>query len=174
MNFEVPAPSPVGAPGASAGRKPIGSPLSHWLVLCLGFAFLACQGALQAGALNTNAWAELKARGVLRWGNDAEGGAPYIFHSPDHPETLTGFEVDLANELARRLQLKGEFVQGNWDMLIPTLRQGNAIDLILAGLERTPENLAKVAMSRPYYFFAQQLVVRAGTPPATGLSALHL
>lgn len=121
----------------------------------------------------TNPWEALQGRGVLRWGNDAEGGAPYIFHAPDHPEILTGFEVDLANEIAGRLKLRSEFVQGNWDMLVPTLRQGGSIDIIIAGLERTPENQAKVAMSRPYYFFAQQLVVRAGTPPVNGLEGMR-
>ena len=126
----------------------------------------------RASARDTNAWAAIQARGVLRWGNDAEGGAPYIYHPPGKPEALTGFEVDLAAELCSRLKLRGEFVQGNWDMLIPTLKQGGSIDLILAGLERSPENLAKVAMSRPYYVFAQQLVVRAGTPPVAGLTGM--
>ncbi len=118
-------------------------------------------------------WAELQSRGVLRWGNDAEGGAPYIYHDPAHPEILTGFEVDLAAALAAQLHLQSQFVQNNWDMLIPALRQGGSIDIILAGLERSPENLAKVAMSRPYFFFAQQLVVRTGTPVVHELDGLQ-
>ena len=30
---------------------------------------------------------EIKARGVLQWGADAEGGAPYVFPDPDCPHT---------------------------------------------------------------------------------------
>ncbi len=58
-------------------------------------------------------------------------------------------------------------------MLIPALGDGSKFDLIIAGLERTPENLAKVAMSRPYFAFAQQLVVRAGTTNIASLEALR-
>jgi polar amino acid transport system substrate-binding protein len=39
----------------------------------------------------------------LRWGADAEGGAPYIFKSPDDPNRNVGIEVDLAESLAREL-----------------------------------------------------------------------
>ncbi len=153
----------------TAARRPRAAPRRpEWLLLVATWLFALGSGIAQ----DTNAWSALQSRGVLRWGNDAEGGAPYIYHPPGQPDVLTGFEVDLANELCRRLKLRGEFVQGNWDMLIPTLKQGGAIDLILAGLERSPENLAKVAMGRPYYFFAQQLVVRVGTPPVAALTGM--
>ena len=98
---------------------------------------------------------------VLRWANDAEGGAPYIFHPPDHPDQLVGFEVELAQALCERLGCQSRFVQYNWANLIPGLRQGGNFDIVIAALERTPENLAQVAMSRPYFTFGQQLVTRA-------------
>jgi polar amino acid transport system substrate-binding protein len=106
---------------------------------------------------------------VLRWANDAEGGAPYIFHPADRPDQLVGFEVELAEALCARLGCRSRFVQYNWANLIPGLRQGGNYDLILAALERTPENLAQVAMSRPYFTFGQQLVTRASD---TGIHAL--
>ena len=37
---------------------------------------------------------EIRARGVLHWGADAEGGAPYVYPDPQKPEQLIGFEVD--------------------------------------------------------------------------------
>lgn len=98
---------------------------------------------------------------ILRWANDAEGGAPYIFHPPDHPDQLVGFEVELAEALCARLGCQSRFVQYNWANLIPGLRQGGNFDIVIAALERTPENLAQVAMSRPYFTFGQQLVTRA-------------
>ena len=98
---------------------------------------------------------------VLRWANDAEGGAPYIFHPPDQPDQLVGFEVELAQALCERLGCQSRFVQYNWANLIPGLRQGGNFDIVIAALERTPENLAQVAMSRPYFTFGQQLVTRA-------------
>jgi len=140
-------------------------------------AFLACLlplvGAVFfATAARAVTWAEIRQRGVLRWGNDAEGGAPYIYHDPQRPETLTGFEVDLAGALTAKLGVGSAFVQQNWDMLIPALGDGTSFDIIIAGLERSPENLAKIAMSRPYLSFGQQLVVRADPPLATSLDTL--
>ena len=98
---------------------------------------------------------------VLRWANDAEGGAPYIFHPAEHPDRLAGFEVDLAEALCGRLGCESRFVQYNWANLIPGLKQRGNYDIVIAALERTPENLAQVAMSRPYFIFGQQLVTRA-------------
>ncbi len=116
---------------------------------------------------------ELRQRGVLRWGNDAEGGAPYIYHDPDHADRLIGFEVEFAEALAGRLGVKSEFVQNNWDMLVPALGDGTKFDVIIAGLERSPENLGKLAMSRPYFIFGQQLVVRAEATNFTSLDDLR-
>lgn len=124
------------------------------------------------GRAVADGWDDVARRKVLRWGNDAEGGAPYLFHPEDDPTRLAGFEADFAAALAERMGLRNEFVQGNWDMLVPALLQGGNFDVVIAGLERTPENLARVAMSRPYFVFAQQLVVRADDAAHDSLASL--
>src|SRR5271156_6993378 len=78
----------------------------------------------------------IKSSGVLRWGADAEGGAPYIYPDPAKPEQLTGFEFDLANALAAKLGVRAQMVQNQWDQLVPALQRGN-FDIILNGLEIT-------------------------------------
>ncbi len=115
-----------------------------------------------ATALASNHLQAIKESGVLRWGADAEGGAPYVYPDPQHPEQLTGFEFDLANALAAKLGVKAQMAQNEWDQLIPALQRGN-FDVILNGLEITPENQQRVAMTLPYYVYAQQIVTRAGT-----------
>lgn len=127
---------------------------------------------LAAVAARADSWADIQKRGSLRWGNDAEGGAPYISHPPGNAAQLVGFEVDFAAALCGALGVKSEFVQYNWSNLIPALRQGGSFDVIIAGLERSKENVAQVAMSRPYYSFGQQLVVRADQPDSTTLTSL--
>ena len=106
--------------------------------------------------------ARIKSSGVLRWGADAEGGGPYIYPDPDKPEQLTGFEFDLANALAAKLGVRAQMVQNQWDQLIPALQRGN-FDIILNGLEITDEHRQRIAMSLPYYVYAQQIVTRTGT-----------
>lgn len=141
------------------------TPLLGWLLLAL---VTLAQLPVRADTL-----AEIRQCGELRYGNDAEGGAPYIFHDPADADRLLGFEVELADALAARLGVKAKFVQNNWDMLLPALADPEKFDLVIAGMEWGPENLAKVALSRPYYVFGQQLVVRADSANVNGLADLR-
>ena len=102
---------------------------------------------------------EIKQRGVLLWGGDAEGGAPYSYPDPQQPEHLIGFEVELADALAAKLGVKAKMVQNQWAQLIPALERGN-FDIVLNGLELTPENQQHISMTRPYFAYAQQIVTR--------------
>src|SRR5258706_1365359 len=113
----------------------------------------------------------VKARGVLLWGADAEGGAPYVYPDPQKPEQLIGFEVELADALAARLGVKAKMVQNQWDQLTPALERGN-FDILLNGLELTPDNQQRIAMSRPYFVYAQQIMTRTDTDGLTTLEAL--
>lgn len=118
-------------------------------------ASLSVLSAAQA----TDALQRIQKEGVLKWGADAEGGAPYVFPDPQKPERLIGFEVDLAAALAGKLGVRAEMVQNQWDGLVPALQRGN-FDIVLNGLELTDEHRQQIAMSRPYYAYAQQMVVR--------------
>jgi polar amino acid transport system substrate-binding protein len=95
--------------------------------------------------------ASIRTAGVLLWGADAEGGAPYVYPDPAKPEQLIGFECELADALAAKLGVKARMVQNQWDQLIPALERGN-FDIILNGLELTAENRQRIAMSSPYRF----------------------
>src|SRR5256885_6310852 len=112
---------------------------------------------------------QIKERGELVWGADAEGGAPYVFPDPQKPEQLVGFEFELAEALAAKLGVKARMVQNQWDQLTPALLRGN-FDIILNGLELIPENQQRIAMSRPYFVYAQQIVTRKET---AGLSRIE-
>ncbi len=112
---------------------------------------------------------QIRARGELLWGADAEGGAPYVYPDPEKPEQLIGFEVELAEALAAKIGAKARIVQNQWDQLIPALERGN-FDIILNGLELTSENQQRIAMSQPYFVYTQQIVTRK---EAQGMAALE-
>ena len=114
---------------------------------------------------------EIRQDGVLLWGADAEGGAPYVYPDPQKPEQLVGFECDLAEALAAKLGVKARMVQNQWDQLIPALERGN-FDILLNGLELTPENQQRIAMTQPYFVYAQQLVTRLDTASLDRIAAL--
>jgi polar amino acid transport system substrate-binding protein len=99
--------------------------------------------------------------GTLRWGVDAQGGAPYAFQDPTDPNHLIGFEVELADALARRLGMKARPVQGQWDTLLDLLGRGD-FDVALNGIEASDEKRRVCLLSRPYYVAPEQLTVRRG------------
>src|SRR5579862_5461595 len=68
--------------------------------------------------------ARVKSAGVLVYGSDKEGGGPYIFPDPENPRNVTGFEVELINDLAHDLGVRPEFSQGQWDRLLQNLDAG--------------------------------------------------
>ncbi len=148
---------------SSAWRLSRGAFWSLGLVLLLGGRPLA---VFAADSLDT-----IKSRGVLHWGADAEGGAPYVYPDPKKPEQLIGFEFDLAAALAAKLGVKATMVQNQWDQLIPALERGN-FDIVLNGLELTSENQQHIAMSRPYFVYAQQIVTRNNSAGLTRLDDL--
>ena len=156
----------TGARDASATRATFG-PFIDWTLRFMLGAVLA------VGAVRGDTWDDVRTRGVLKWGNDAEGGAPYIYHAQTNSEKIVGFEVEFADALCAALGVKSEFVQYNWANLVPALKQGASFDVIIAALERSPENLAKLAMSRPYFVFGQQLVVRKEETNVAHLGDLH-
>ena len=114
-------------------------------------------------AATDDALGRVKAAGVLKWGADIQGGAPYIYEDPDKPGGIKGFEVDLADALAAELGVKAEFVQNDWAALVPSLERGT-FDIAMNGLEITPARAGRVLFTRPYYVFASRLMARRDDP----------
>jgi polar amino acid transport system substrate-binding protein len=115
--------------------------------------------ALSCGGEHEDGLARVRRAGVLRWGGDIQGGEPYVFDDPEHPGRLIGFEVELADEIARELGVRAEFVQQDWSNLVPALERGS-FDVAMNGLEVTPSRAGTVLFTRPYFVFSAQLVVR--------------
>lgn len=103
--------------------------------------------------------AAIRERGELVWGADAEGGGPYVYPRDDNPAQFQGFEVELAEILARRLGVRARFSQGQWDKL-PDLLQRGDIDIVLNGYEWKPEWSGRFGMSIPYYVYELQMLSR--------------
>jgi polar amino acid transport system substrate-binding protein len=101
----------------------------------------------------------VRTSGTLRWCGDLQGGEPYAFQDPNGGDRMVGFEVEIADAVARRLGVRAVFVQNDWQLLVPALERGDC-DVVLNGLEVTPARMARVRFTRPYYRFGLSLVVR--------------
>jgi polar amino acid transport system substrate-binding protein len=105
----------------------------------------------------------VRQRGSLQWGGDQEGGGPYIYPVPDDPSRVTGFEVELMDLLAAKLDARSQFKQGEWTNLPDLLRTRN-IDAIVNGYELNPARRAVMLPTIPYYVYELQLIRRTEDP----------
>lgn len=97
---------------------------------------------------------------LLRWAADANSGAPFVFRDAENPDRIIGLDVDVINLVAAKLNMRAEFVQNNWDGLIPGLLAGN-YDVVINGLEIMDDRKQTIAFSNPYYITSEQLVVHS-------------
>jgi len=155
------------AVGVEVGGTRVSSPPSvparfSLLLLPLALALFSLASPARADTLTA-----LRSRSELVWGGDLQGGEPYVFESPTDPTRIVGFEVDIAESLARRLgAARARFFEMQWASLVPALERGD-FDVALNGLEDTPERRARLHLSRPYFVYREVLAVRRGSPYAS-------
>lgn len=97
---------------------------------------------------------------VLRWGGDAEGGAPFVEADPRDPSAVRGFDVEIAGIVARSLGRTPRFVQVSWASIEQSVERGD-FDIGLSGVEDRAEVRARHAVTIPYLEFREVLAVRA-------------
>lgn len=96
---------------------------------------------------------------VLRWGGDAEGGAPYVEADPAHPDQVRGFDVEVAAMIAEGLGRQPRFGQVAFASIAASVERGD-FDVGLSGVEDTPELRERHSVSLPYFEFREVLAVR--------------
>jgi len=134
-----------------AGARTVSNDLSvHARLLC-------ALGLLAVLAFPRSATAEE----VLRWGGDAEGGAPFVEADPSNADVVRGFDVEVAEEIARRLGRKAEFVQVTYASIDQSVERGD-FEIGLSGVEDTGPRRSEHSTTLPYFEFREVLTVRAG------------
>lgn len=98
----------------------------------------------------------IKDTGVIQIGTEGTY-APFDFH--DKSGALTGFDVDVATEVARRMGVKANFVEAPWDGLFAGLN-AKRFDMIADEVGITPDRQKKYDFSNPYIVSKAVLIVR--------------
>lgn len=93
------------------------------------------------------------------WAGDPEGGAPFVEADPSQPEKLVGFDVEIADLIARSLGRKAGFINVTFTSIDQSIERGDA-EIGLSGIEDTPARRAAMAPTVPYYQFREVLSVR--------------
>ncbi|MDF0605838.1 transporter substrate-binding domain-containing protein [Neisseriaceae bacterium TC5R-5] len=121
------------------------------LIMGLLLLGLAGQG-LAADLLET-----VRQRGSLKIG--LEGNYP-PFNFKDAKQQLTGFDVDIANDIARRMKLRPQFITtGEWSSLLAGLQAGK-FDVVVNQVGINEKRKQVFDFSQPYTLSSPQLIVR--------------
>lgn len=94
-----------------------------------------------------------------------EKGVIVVGNSPDYPpfETINdkgeivGFDIDMINEVAKKLGVKVEIKQMSFETIITAVQSGQ-VDIGVSGFSVTPERKKSVDMSNPYLVGGQVIV----------------
>lgn len=121
---------------------------------------LALLGTL---AFPAGAWADklddIRKAGVLRVA--AFDGNPPFGYIDATSKKQVGHDIDLANEFARNLGVKIEFVPTNPANRIPLLTSGK-VDVVFASFTITDERAKVVDFTTPYFLVGQQFLAKKG------------
>lgn len=88
--------------------------------------------------------------------------APYEFHYIDESgkDVIGGFDVDIANEIAKKIGVELAIQEMDFDALVAALPAGK-IDLVISGMNPTEERAKVVDFSEIYYNSKHGVLVRA-------------
>lgn len=104
---------------------------------------------------------------ILRVGVSADM-PPFVYKQNGQ---LTGLEIDIARMMARDMNKEVRFIELDWEDLMPAL-QNNKIDILMAGMNYTPQRNAIIAMTTPYMNSGQMALVMRKNTQKYGLPGL--
>ena len=124
------------------------------LTLILAISFIAGCGK---DAPKDNSLEQVKAKGYFILGLDDEF-PPMGFRGKKNNE-ITGFDIDLAKEVAKRMGVELKIKPVAWDGIILSLNKGD-IDVVWNGMTITEERQKKIAFTKPYLNNQQIIMVQ--------------
>lgn len=108
---------------------------------------LACGLVAAAAAVaQTDTLDKIRQAGVVVIAN---GGAYPPFGFVENG-TMVGFDIDLGNEVAKRLGVKAQWEKIDFSGLLPAL-SSKRVDMLITAMTWTPERAQRITFSRPYY-----------------------
>ncbi|NIE83232.1 MULTISPECIES: ABC transporter substrate-binding protein [unclassified Burkholderia] len=108
--------------------------------------------AVSAGGAYAKDWS------TVRFGVDASYPP---FESKGADGKLVGFDVDLGNEICRRIAAKCVWVENDFDGMIPALK-ARKFDGVLSSMSMTPQRTEQIAFSAKLFNTPTRLVTKSG------------
>lgn len=112
--------------------------------------------------------AQIKEEGKITIGLEGDW-QPFSYH--DKNDKLMGVDVEVAKNIAKKLGVKADIVEGPWDGLLTGLSTGT-YDLVINGVDVTKEREKKYDFSTPYAYDHTVLVVKNDNTDITSFEDL--
>lgn len=143
------------------------------LALALAVSMTACSGSKDTGsseatsgetsqgsdsAAADTSLADVQKAGVLRIGLEGDW-QPFSFH--DENDDLVGYDVEVAQNVAKQLGVKAEITEAPWDGLLTGLSTG-VYDVVVNGVDVTDERKTAFDFSDAYAYDHIDLVTLVG------------
>lgn len=143
------------------------------LALALAVSMTACSGSKDTGSsqaasgdssqasassASDTSLADVQKAGVLRIGLEGDW-QPFSFH--DENDDLVGYDVEVAQNVAKQLGVKAEITEAPWDGLLTGLSTG-VYDVVVNGVDVTDERKTAFDFSDAYAYDHIDLVTLVG------------
>jgi len=102
---------------------------------------------------------EILDRGYFTYGLEATY-KPYGFR--DDQNNIVGYDIDVANEIGKRLGVEARPIDTSWPVVIETLYKGD-FDVIIGGMTATKERNERVDFSVPYMDASTVMIIKVGS-----------
>lgn len=102
---------------------------------------------------------DIQDAGVIKIGTEGTY-KPFTFHDDKGTGKLTGFDIEVAEAVAKELGVKAEFVETEWDAIFAGLDSGR-FDMIANQVSINDERTARYDFSTPYTISPGVIVVKA-------------
>ena len=96
--------------------------------------------------------------------------APWTYHNENND--LVGYDVEVAQNIAEKLGVEVEFVEGEWDGLLAGLESGR-YDIMVNGVGVTEERAEKYNFSTPYAYNKTAVIVRGDYDEISSMEDLN-
>ncbi|MDO3410443.1 transporter substrate-binding domain-containing protein [Saccharibacillus sp. CPCC 101409] len=113
-------------------------------------------GSSETAAAAGNSLDKIKAAGKIVIGTEGTY-APFTYH--DDKGELTGFDVDIAREVSKRIGVEAEFVEAPWDSLLAGIDAGR-FNAVFNEVSIRDDRKEKYDFSDPYISSGSVLIVR--------------
>lgn len=126
------------------------------LLLTLSIVVVGCTSTESGQSQSAKSTIEL----VKEKGELVVGTAPgyFPFEMVDKEGNIVGFDVEVAEKIAKELGVKLKIERFSFDGLIPALQTGK-VDMVIAGMTIRGDRALSVSFSDPYYVTGQVLMV---------------